>query len=107
MEDKRRKILKYIRIIVYIVLIISLVLLKYTDLIQSECHIKKNIGILCPSCGMTRAMKGIVNFDLNYALENNAYAILVLLPIFVVLFVDDVICMIFKKKSLVEIILGE
>ena len=107
MKVQRRKILKYIRIIVYVLLIISLILLKYTDLIQSECHIRKNIGILCPSCGITRAIKGIINFDFNSAISNNAYATLVLLPIFVILFIDDIICMILKKKSLVEIILGE
>ncbi len=107
MNKKRNKILKIIRIITYIAIIISLVLLKYTNIINFTCFLNEHYGILCPSCGITRAMRAIVNFDFLLAMKNNAYCILILLPTFLILFIDDIICMIFKKKSLVEIILGE
>ena len=107
MNSKRRKILKKIRIIVYIIIIISLLILKFTDIINWKCYINEHFGVLCPSCGITRAIKAIVNFDFALALKNNAYCTLVLFPIFVILFIDDILSMIFKKKSFVEIILGE
>ena len=107
MNNKRNKILKIIRIITYITLIISLAILKYTNLLNFTCYINDHFGVLCPSCGITRAIRAIINFDFILAMKNNAYCTLVLFPTFLILFIDDAICMIFKKKSLVEIILGE
>ena len=107
MNTKRRKILKIIRIIVYILFITTMILLKYTDVIRGKCYINDRYGILCPTCGITRAMTALANFDISRAIHWNAYATLVLFPTFLILLVDDVICMILKKKSLVEIILGE
>ena len=107
MNNKRRNILKIIRIIAYVAIIISLIILKYTDIFNFSCYINKHFGVLCPSCGITRAMRAIVNFDFVLALKNNAYCVLILFPIFLILFVDDIISMIMKKKSFVEIILGE
>jgi len=102
-----RKTLKYIRIFAYILLIIFLIMLKYLDNMHWTCYINENFGILCPTCGITRATKAILNFDFILALKNNAYYTLILLPIFAILLIDDIICMITKKKSFVEIILGE
>ena len=104
----RNKILKYIRIGVYIVFIISIILLKYTNIFNNgRCYINENLGILCPTCGITRATQAIINLDISVAVGYNAYYVFVLLPIFLILLVDDVICMIINKKSFVEIILGE
>ena len=105
--NDRKKILKIIRIIVYIIIAISLFILKFTDIINWTCHINEHFHVLCPSCGMTRAMRAIVNFDFRLALKDNAYFTLVLFPMFLVLFIDDIISMIFNKKSFVEIIFGE
>ncbi len=107
MKICRYKILKYIRIIVYIVMIISMIILKYTNMIQWTCFINENFGILCPMCGVTRAIKAIISFNFSLAIEKNAYITLVLFPVFLVLFIDDIISMILKKKSFVDIILGE
>lgn len=107
MKTKRNKILKIIRIITYIAIIISLIILKYTNVFNFTCYINEHFGVLCPSCGITRAMRAIVNFDFALAMKNNAYCTLILFPTFLVLFVDDIISMVLKKKSFVEIILGE
>ena len=107
MKIKRRNVLRIIRIIVYILIIVSILLLKYTNLINGKCYINDKFDFLCPTCGITRAIKAIVNFDFLRALKWNAYCTLVLFPTFLILFIDDVICMIINKKSLVEIILGE
>ncbi|MCI9366286.1 MAG: DUF2752 domain-containing protein [Clostridia bacterium] len=100
-----RKILKYVRIGTYLILGITFLTLKYTKLIKWTCYINDNFGILCPSCGITRATIALLNFNIPLAIENNAYFALILFPIFFILFVDDIVCMIIKKKSLVEIIL--
>lgn len=107
MKIKRNKILKIIRICTYILIIISLILLKYTDIINTKCYIHENTGILCPTCGITRAIKSILNGNIMSAVENNAYFTMVLLPIFIILLIEDILCIITKKKSFVEIILGE
>lgn len=107
MQIKRNKILKYIRIITYIAIITSLIILKYTNITFGTCYINDHFGVLCPSCGITRTMKALVNFNFGLAIKDNAYCTLVLFPIFLILFIDDIICMILKKKSFVEIILGE
>ena len=107
MVTKRRKILRIIRIVVYVLIIISILLLKYTDVIRVRCYIHDKLGVLCPTCGMTRGMRAIANFDIARATQLNAYGTLILFPIFLILFIDDIICMILKKKSFVEIILGE
>lgn len=100
-----RKVLKYIRIITYIAIGIMLLTLKFSNNIGWTCYINENLGILCPSCGITRASIAILNFNFSLAIEKNAYFTLVLFPIFMILFIDDIICMVIKKKSLVEIIL--
>ncbi len=101
------KKLKYIRIIVYILIIISMLVLKYTNVIKWTCYINENFGILCPTCGLTRAVRAILNLNLPLAIKYNAYCTLVLFPIFLILFVDDIICMILKKRSFVDIIFDE
>lgn len=104
---KQINVLKFVRIIVYIILLGVLIFLGCSDDNNfGLCHIKENFGILCPSCGITRATKSILSLDFILAIEYNAYFTLVLLPVFFVLFIDDIICMIFKKRSLVDIILG-
>lgn len=100
-----RKVLKYVRIATYIILAVALLMLKYTKIISWTCYINENFGILCPTCGITRASLAILNFNFPLAIEKNAYFTLVLFPIFLILLIDDIICMIIKKKSLVEIIL--
>ncbi len=104
---KKNNTLKYIRIICYVIIILSMIVLRQTDLINRPCDIKEAFGISCPMCGVTRSIKAILNFDFPLAIEMNAYVTLVLFPIFVILFIDDIISIILKKKSFVDIILGE
>ena len=107
MKIRRSKMLKYIRIAVYIAIAIFLIILKNTDSAIWTCSINERFGILCPTCVMTRAIEAIFSFNFGLAVERNAYCTLVLFPIFAILFIDDILCMIFRKKSFVEIILGE
>ena len=104
---KQKAVFKYIRIIVYIGIIILWIVLKYTNLINWKCYINENFGILCPTCGITRATRAILNFNFPLAIHHNAYCTLILFPIFFILFVDDIICIILKKRSFVDIIFGD
>lgn len=102
----RRSILRYIRIAVYIAIFIALVLLKIGGTSNfGECYIKENLGLLCPSCGITRGTEALLNFNFPLAIKYNSYFTLVLFPVFLILLVDDIICMISNKRSFVEIIL--
>ncbi len=102
---KRFNLLKFIRIIVYIILLGFLIFLGFSaDATFGLCHIKENFGLLCPSCGITRATKAILSLNFASAIEYNAYFTLVLLPAFLCFLVDDVICMLFKRKSMVDVI---
>lgn len=100
--------LKYIRIIIYIVILVLLCILKFMDTSTfGECYINEIFGLLCPSCGITRATESLLNFDFPLALSFNAYYTLVLLPMFLIFLIDDIVCMIIKKRSFVDIIFGE
>lgn len=107
MQINRNKLLKYIRLVIYILMIIFILLLKYTNTIKFVCFINENYGILCPTCGITRAIAALSNFNFSLAVQRNAYFTLILCPIFIVLVVDDILCMIKGKRSFIEIILGE
>ena len=98
---------KKFRIIVYILIILSWLILKYTNIIRWTCYINENFGILCPTCGITRAVQNILNFNFLSAIKYNAYCTLILFPIFFILFIDDIICIILKKRSFVDIIFGD
>jgi len=74
---------------------------------SSNLYICSFYGNNYNTCGVTRALEAIMSFNISLAIERNAYVTLVLFPIFTILFIDDVISMILKKRSFVEIILGE
>ena len=97
---------KLIRIIFYIVLAILLILLRFTNILDFSCYINDTFHILCPTCGMTRATIAILNFDFARAIWHNAYYTLILFPIFLILLIDDIVCLILNKRSFVDIIFG-
>ncbi len=101
------KSFKLIRIFFYIILTISLILLKFTNIFNFNCYINDTFHILCPACGMTRATLSILNLDFTHAIFHNAYYTLVLFPIFLILLVDDIVCLIFNKRSFIDIIFGD
>lgn len=102
----RRRILRFIRIAVYVLLLVSWIFLRLSSENNfGACYINENFGILCPSCGITRATKAILSLDFSFAIELHAYYVFVLLPVFLFLLIDDVICIILNRRSFVEIIL--
>lgn len=100
------KNLKYIRIIIYIIILVLLCMLKLMHASTfGECYINENFGLLCPSCGITRATESLLNFDFLNAISYNSFYTLILLPVFSIFLIDDIVCMIIKQRSFVDIIL--
>lgn len=100
------KCFRFIRIFLYLCLFANLIFLKFTNFFNVSCYIREITGFLCPSCGITRATKAILDFDFISAIQYNEFFVFVLLPIFTILLLDDIFCMILKKKSLVDVIFG-
>lgn len=104
---------KILRIIAYVVIVVALVLLKFTTILNIPCVIHERTGIDCPTCGFTRAVTSILNFNFVDAFNYNTFFTVVIFPVFTFLFVQDVIYIVLsiinKKeyKSYVEIILGD
>lgn len=99
------KILKYIRITVYVLILAGLIWLKFTNFYFGDCYIRTHLGFICPACGITRATEALLNLDFKSAISYNAYYVLILLPLFIIFFVNDIYCMITNKTSFVDIIL--
>lgn len=94
------------RIILYIGLGVALFFLSLSDDTNfGECYIYENIGVLCPSCGITRGVKAILSLDFASSFNYNRFYVLILLPLFLILMIDDIISIIRKKRSFVEVIL--
>ncbi len=65
----------------FIILIILIIFLYIISILPVTCIFRSVTGILCPSCGMTRAFWAIINFDLLTALNYNVVSI----PLFIFL----------------------
>lgn len=72
--DKKTRQMVLFEILV-IVLIIGIYIIVKTDIIKivPNCYILQRTGLLCPSCGGTRCVKELVNFNIVEALKMNAF----------------------------------
>lgn len=65
--------------ILFEVLIIAFIILTYiavkTNIIKfvPKCYFHEKTGLLCPSCGGTRCVKELINFNIIGALKMNAF----------------------------------
>ncbi len=65
--------------------------------IEAKCVFKSLFGIACPSCGMTRSWKLIMNGDILESFNYNVFAF----PLFIFIMVMDVVIIydVIKKKN--------
>lgn len=102
----------HFRIAIYFITIILVALLALGN-IKTSCYFYDKFGLLCPACGLSRATISIVTFDIKSALMHNTYYACILVPLILILSLNDIYIFIkryvFKKNaiSFVEIILGE
>ena len=109
---KNKKTGKILRIILYVIIILAIFILKYTNILNVGCYIYDTTGIQCPTCGFTRALMSLTNLDIISAIEYNAFFTLIFFPIFLFLSIQDIIYILINfiknkdYKSYVDIIFG-
>lgn len=102
MEKKIKKML-FVELGLLLLVLLIYIILK-TDLINliPECFIRKNFGILCPSCGGTRMVFSIMNFKFIEAFKYNPVLFLILLYLGVINFIYIINS--FRKKEILTFI---
>ena len=96
-----------IRIVVYI-LIIYVTWNLITNNQRLSCDWNDKYGILCPSCGATRATLSIIRGDVLKAIDYNLVYTVAVFPLIVILIIEDILMILLrrfkstKKRSLVE-----
>lgn len=101
----------YIRILIYIISVVLVVLVNM-KIINIGCFFKDNFGIICPSCGITRATMNIIHLNLGKAIKNNSFYTIVLVPLLMFFVINDIYVfikrIITRKKdiSFIDIILN-
>ena len=100
-----------IRIIVYI-LIIYVAYKLITNGTRFICNWNEKYGILCPSCGATRATVSIVKGEFLKALKYNLIYTIAIFPLVCIFILEDCLMIVLrrfkltKKRSLLETLLG-
>ncbi len=100
-----------------VIRIISYILVIYTtySLIKENtrfmCTWNEKYGIICPSCGATRATLSVIKGDIVQAMKYNMVYTVAILPAIFLFIVDDIVCVLLrilkvtKKNSLFETLL--
>ena len=110
---KNKKTGMILRIILYAIIIVALIILRYTNILNFGCYIYNTTGIQGPTCGFTRALLAILDLDILSAVKYNSFFTLVFFPVFLFLSIQDIIYISINfikdknYKSYVEIIFGE
>ena len=73
-----------------IIVIIITTMLLY-DIVGISCPIRNLFGVPCPSCGMTRSLVALINFDFSLSLFYNPMTILTIL-LFLFTIHKDLLC---------------
>lgn len=100
-----------VRIVAYILVVLAVVLCA-NGKIYLGCMFFEEFGIICPTCGATRATLAMLRGNIISAIEYNAFYSLVILPFVIFLILEDLYVIItrcvFKKTriSLIEVMFG-
>lgn len=96
------RIFRFIRILLYIILILFLYIVDI-DFIEerSLCVIYNLFNIKCVTCGMTRALFNLSRGNFIKAINYN-YLIIIILPILLYLIIEDSFKIIFTKLEIKE-----
>lgn len=65
----------------------------------SVCAISNVLGVMCPTCGGTRAFASVMHLDFIGAFDYNPVITLLFIPIFLLLLVNDVFCLIQRIRG--------
>lgn len=109
--NKKIEIFSYIRLAIYTAAIIAAVML-IKGKITTSCYWNNRYGILCPTCGMTRATINILKFNFKEAIRYHAVYTCVIFPLAFIWVVNDIYVIIRRwlqmneKLSIIEKICG-
>lgn len=101
----------YVRIVAYILVVLAVVLCA-NGKIYLGCMFFEEFGVICPTCGATRATLAMLSGNIISAIEYNAFYSLVILPFVIFLILEDLYVIItrylLKKEriSLIEVMFG-
>lgn len=111
MNKKRKRIfylLRIARLTFYLIFFLSFIIIPTEFFLNgSVCLIRNATGILCPTCGVTRAFSSIMHFNFIDAYNFNPIFTLMICPICVSVFIQDayiIIKDIIKRKETYSII---
>lgn len=87
------KIFRILRIIFYVVFFLSFILIPTSYFIENNkiCFYVREFHLLCPTCGVTRAFSNLMHLNFKEAFNYNPVFTLSFGPIFIFLFIEDLI----------------
>lgn len=96
LNKKNYKLFCIIRIIFYISLYLTFIIIPSSEFINSDtiCFSAKYYDVLCPCCGVTRAFSLILHLDFEKAFNYNPIFVIAIFPIFTALFINDTVSII-------------
>ncbi len=95
--NKKIKLFSYIRLAIYTAAIVAAVML-INGKITTSCYWNEKFGILCPTCGMTRATINILRFNLREAINYHVVYTCIIFPLLCILAINDIYIVI--KRSI-------
>ena len=102
----KNNVFEKVRLIIYILSIVIAIIVFSTGY-EGSCYWREHYGILCPTCGFTRATINFMKLDFKNAISYNAFYTCILLPFILYLVINDMFVIIKRDDiSYVEIILG-
>lgn len=92
-NNKYFKFFRLLRIIFYICFFLAFILIPTSYFVENNniCFYVRNFGILCPTCGVTRAFSNMMHLNFSDAFKFNPVFTIAFGPIFIFLFLEDLI----------------
>ena len=95
------------RIMLYFLLFLVFILLRDVPMGDLKiCPFENFFGVLCPGCGTTRAFVSVLRFDFVEAFGLNPLFVLFILPVAVLIILQDIFCSAIGKTSFAEFVLS-
>lgn len=102
MEIRKKRIISLVRVGIYLFIILYVLLLgKNVYMGVDICPLHRILGVLCPTCGATRAALSLLHLDIKAALDYNPVYTLGVFPIMAIIVIEDiqtVFVRLFSKK---------
>lgn len=108
----KNTLFSYIRLLLYIFLLLLVLFIYWFGFPYIGCYWNETYGILCPSCGVSRAIIAILHFNFSLAIRHNLLFTCIVFPLFALLLLNDIYIILkrlfFSQKDIswLEILFG-